>query len=287
MEKLESRFLKQVKADTQDNDADMGTEAKKFYQDYFPKSINSERGETWFTPIALIDNIYKVWSKIENDVLKYSYYKDGPSQLKQYKLELIGAISNKICGGNINIDYHCLANFGCLPSALNAWRGREDLESKREKKPIRLYEFNRSRLGDFPDLLFVAIKCYLTKRFEDGYDPKIEGEKLLEFEWWFKQFRDDNKCAWENFVDKMHLKGNFVDDNYKVIKLFTHSIGNPFPNLQGITSISLSQNNTVEELSALLSENEQIKKCIENIYDIWYKRAKHFESLDISSIESE
>lgn len=277
MEKLESRFLTQVTADTQYNDADMGTEAQKFYQEYFPESIYSERGETWFTPIALIELIHKkeIQSKLVDKV--------KGTLIKEYKLDLMSNISQKIVGRKISEDYHSLVNFGCIPRELNWWRGGEDYENIKILLPPRLNLYNRSRLGDFPDLFLLCVKSYLTGTEEDGYDSQIEGKKLNDYNWWFEKIGEGKMCTWEDFVNKMHLKGNFVNDNYEVVKLFDHSIGNPFPNLEYLKNQKTEY--TIEDFTQILCNDIQIKTCIENIYDIWYKRAKHFESLDILSIE--
>ncbi|RFU62206.1 hypothetical protein [Bacillus sp. V59.32b] len=282
MEINEDRFLMHVEADTGYNDADMGREAQKFYREYFPFSINYERGETWFTPIALLENIYdyRIYNKIKFDVNKKPYNKNGSSQLKQYKIELISAISRKICEGkNIGVDFHCLANFGCIPSELNTWQGGEDYGNIKKGLPPRLDIYNRSRLGDFPDLFFICVKNYLTDKSEDGYNPAIEGKKLREFDWWFERIGEGKKCSWKDFVDKMHLKGSFVDENYEVMKLFDHTIGNPFPNLQVIINKKMENGYTINNLSEKLSGDTQIKKCIENIYTIWNNRAAHFRDI--------
>ncbi|WP_017187612.1 hypothetical protein [Alkalibacillus haloalkaliphilus] len=260
-------FLKPVKADTRYNDADMGSEAQKFYKEYFSDSINNERGETWCTPIALLENIYD---------FRYKIIDKGSLKLKQYKIELISNISSNIIEGKkIGVDYHCLANFGCLPYELNKWRGSEDYIKKRNNLRLRLNLYNRSRLGDFPDLFFICVKSYLTNNPELGYDPEIEGKKLKEFDWWFEKIGGGKKCTWEDFVNKMDLKGSFVDANYEVVKLFDHKIGEPFPNLQVIKETG--NNYTIDNLTEILSENTPIKTCIENIYKIWNNRAAHFE----------
>lgn len=269
-----------VEADTEYNDADMGREAQKFYKEYFPFSSNYERGETWFTPIALLENIYKIWNKIESDVNKFSKSKNGQSKIKQYKLKLISNISSNISEDkNIGVDYHCLANFGYLPSKLNKWRGGEDYGNINKGLPPRQDIYNRSRLGDFPDLFFICVKNYLTDKSEDGYDPKIEGKKLEQFDWWFIKIGEGEKCTWEDFVDKMHLKGSFVDDNYEVVKLFEHTIGNPFPNLKSILDDKTVNEYTINNLSEKLSADPQIKVCTENIYKIWNNCAAHFRDI--------
>lgn len=265
MTKVKSRFLQVVLADTNHKDPDMGTEAQKFYIKYFPESINSKRGETWFTPIALLEEIFNIRKKLC----------DNKGLLKSYKLDLISNISKNILNEEVGIDYHTLANFGCLPSELNIWRGGEDYENLKLLLPRRLYLFNRSRLGDFPDLFLLCVKSYLTGESEEGYDPLIEGNKLKEFDLWFKEIGEGKICTWEEFVIKMHLKGSFVDDNFEVVKLFDHKIGNPFPNLQEI--YELESEYTIENLTHLLSKNPQIKACIENIYKIWNNRASYFE----------
>lgn len=281
METNEVRFMMRVEADTRYNDADMGREAQKFYREYFPSSINRERGETWFTPIALLDNIFKIWNKIKCDVHKFPNNENGASPLKQYKIELVSAISRNISERkNIGVDYHCLANLGCLPSKLNTWRGGQDFENK--SKP-RTNIYNGSRLGDFPDLFFICVKNYLTDKSEDGYNPEIEGKKLMEFDWWFERISKGKKCSWKDFVDKMHLKGSFVDDNYEVVKLFDHTIGNPFPNLRYIIDENTENRYTINNLSEKLSADPQITACIKNIYKIWNNRAAHFKDIGLIS----
>lgn len=268
----EDRFLMHVEVDTGYNDADMGREAQKFYREYFPFSINYERGETWFTPIALLENIYDIRKKLID--------KAKTSTLKEYKKELVSNISSNIIEGKkIGIDYHCLANFGCMPSELNTWKGGEDYGNINKGLPPRLDIYNRSRLGDFPDLFFICVKNYLTDKSEDGYNPEIEGKKLMKFDWWFERIGEGKKCSWKDFVDKMHLKGSFVDDNYKVMKLFDHTIGNPFPNLQVIINKRMENGYTINNLSEILSGDTQIKKCIENIYKIWNSRAAHIRDI--------
>src|SRR5690625_1427869 len=267
-------FLMPVKADTRYNDADMGSEAKRFYKEYFPRSINYERGETWFTPIALLENIYIIWNEIKSDVYKYN----GKRQLKQYKTELISETSRKIIKDKtIGVDYHCLANFGCLPAELNKWKGGEDIDSKKKRLSRNLNIYNRSRLGDFTDLFLICVKNYLTGTSKDGYNPEIEGKKLKDFDWWFEKIGGGKKCTWKDFVNKMHLKGSFVDYNYEVVKLFDHNIGQPFPNLQYIKEIENEY--TIYNLSQILSNDTQLKTCIEIIYKIWNNRAIHLERM--------
>jgi hypothetical protein len=270
MEINKNWLLMPIKADTRHNDADMGTKAQKFYEEYFSDSIKCERGDTWFTPIALLENIYDIRKKIID--------KARTSKLKEYKKELISNISSNIIEGKkIGVDYHCLANFGCLPSELNRWRGSEDFENINIKQPPRLNLCNRSRLGDFPDLFFICVKSYLTGKSEDNFDPEIEGKKLKEYDWWFKKIGGGEKCTWEDFVDKMHLKGSFVDDNYEVVKLFDHKIGAPFPTLQGLEEIENGY--SIITMTELLSEDTQVKTCIKNIYKIWNTRAAYLEKL--------
>lgn len=253
-----------VEADTRFRDADMGTKAQNFYEEYFSESIKSERGETWFTPIALLENIYDIKNKLI----------DSKGTLKQYKKELISNISNNIIKDmNLGVNYHCLANFGCIPVELNKWRGGQDFKNK--ENPL----FNRRRLGDFPDLFFICIKNYLTNQCNDGYKPDIEGKKLKEFDYWFEKIGEGKKCSWEEFVNKMHLKYSFVDENYEVVKLFEHSIDKPFPELKGIFEDNLESKYTINELSNILSEDSQIRECIININNIWNKRAAYLQEL--------
>ena len=183
---IKDYFLKICDPDTGYDDCDMGTSAQNFYREYFVNAVSYERGETWFTPIALLEDIYRAWKTIELEVDKYplSKYK---SKLKQYKLDIISMISEKVVPEKKRIgeDYHCLANFGCVPYPLNAWRGAEDIENKKKKLQPRLDMFNRSRLGDFPDLFFESVKSFLSDGVyvAKGYDVNIEGAKLAQYDW--------------------------------------------------------------------------------------------------------
>jgi len=77
----------------------------------------------------------------------------------------------------------------------------------------------------------------------------------------------------------MHLIGSFVDDNYEVVKLFDHTIGNPFPDLQYIYDNKTVKRYNLDYLSEKLCVDPQIKLCIENFYEIWNKRTTHLSKV--------
>jgi hypothetical protein len=260
---IKDYFLKICDPDTRYDDCDMGTSAQNFYREYFVNAVSCERGETWFTPIALLDDIYRAWNTIKPELDKYPKPKSG-TKFRLYKLDIISMISENVRGKKYRIgeDYHCLANFGCVPYGLNKWRGGYDGDS------------NRKRLGDFPDLFFESVKSFLSGGvyIAEGYDVNIEGAKLSQYDWWFERIGGGKRCSWEEFVKAMNIKGSFVDDKGHPVKLFNHSIGNPFPklDLQGIS---------VEEFPSKISTVPEISDCITKIYQIWENRAGFLASL--------
>lgn len=263
-----SDYITPVEADTRYKDFDMGTKAQEFYNMHFPEAIKCERGETWFTPISVLEELRRV-KKIntlltEEDKIKKNY----KGVVKEFKSEIVSQISNihiKEKDSNyypINRAYHSLVNFGCIPSKLNSWKGFR----------------NRSRLGDFPDLFLACIKSYLTGIQESGYVLEREGKELQKFEWWFIKIGNGKKCTWEEFVDKMKLRGSFVDKEYNIVYLFNHKIGKPFPNLQYIIENKPIDGYTRELLVHQLCESKEIIHCINTIYEIWENRATELQT---------
>lgn len=246
---------------------DNGKEAKEFYSHCFEKYNSVWGGDAWFTPISLLDGLHD--DKEAGLIKCISDWKWHGT--KDAKSDIISKISGRIeANWDISNQYSCLANFGFLPSGLNPWRGGYDNEN------------NRSRLGDFPDLFFECVKCYLENETLDasgklGYS-QIEKDKLIEYEWWFIEIgckKDDlgkwNDSAWKNFTKHMRLKGSFVDINYQVVKLFDHEIGSPFPKLPNIDK---SKKYTTDEIVDELSKDPVIIDCLTKIKIVWSNRAE-------------
>lgn len=69
---------------------------------------------------------------------------------------------------------------------------------------------NRYFSEKFCDLLNSIKEYYLNGQQHRGFSTSIVN--------WLNGYKDNEKSAWENFVDKNYLKGSFVDDNYKVVE---------------------------------------------------------------------
>jgi hypothetical protein len=254
------------------SDGDNEVDAKAFYKQYFDCYREGWNGDAWFTPIALLEGLHD-----ENCYI--SCISDWRWKTpKEAKLELISKVSVKICeeeNKKLGTDYKSLANFGFLPLGLNPWRGAYKKDN------------NRLRLGDFPDLFFECVKCYLENispvgKGKCGYSD-IERDKLIEYKWWFLEIgcteMESGKwsdSAWNNFVEKMQLKNSFVDENLQVITLFDHDIGNPFPTIKGV---DINKKYKTDELVNIISKDPGVKSCVKKVYSIWENRADYFSRL--------
>ena len=295
--------LTTLSPDTGYGDVDMGSVAQCFYRDFFRPVVNYERGETWITPIGLLENLIvpnsklKPYKQLEKLCSEYSYEKNGKVETpKEFKKRLISRVSqlvNNDQASQIGHQYHCLANFGCLPFALNIWRGGRDFEKVKNNEPEALENLNRKRLGDFPDLFFESVRCYLQNVepvAADAYGKQIgyssiERDKLSNFDWWFeiigcKKTNDGvwDEAAWINFVFQNQLMNGFVagDELEEVVKLFDHKIGDPFPRLDTITDNIPDGGYGFEELALKLADIPDIQAAVRNTYAIWDERAQMF-----------
>lgn len=265
-------FLEYVK------DGDNGKKAREFYKMYFPCFDEKWNGDTWFTPIALLEGLQD-----KNGYINCIYNSDWKwSSPKDAKLELISKVSALLCSGkNIGKNHSCLANFGFLPLGLNPWRGGFDCEG---------HVNNRLRLGDFPDLFFECVKCFLENTVPSGNGHGysiIEKTKLNEYKWWFLKIGCEEvdmgkwaDSAWRNFVNQMLLKGSFIDDNYRVVKLFDQDIGNPFPILH---NIDVKQKYSTETLVKRLAADPAVSACIKKIYSVFNNRAESLAKIKLLS----
>ncbi|MFA5635173.1 MAG: hypothetical protein WC977_04630 [Anaerovoracaceae bacterium] len=264
------KFMEPLDIDNGWRDWDMGNKAQEFYRDYLPSHVNCERGETWFTPIALLEGVGNC-KKINRICPEFKIEGIKKGDVKKFKLELISKISEVVMehddrdlNKRVGEAYHSLVNFGCIPLGLNSWKGFR----------------NRCRLGDFPDLFLQSVKIWFLNaepKPNGSEESRIEGYSTTEKdefdrykELWFHKF-GKGEAGWRKFVLGEMLMGSFVDSDYNVIQLFDHKIGRPFPDISEITGSGKKY--TKDELAVALSQVQVIRGCILEIYKIWYNRA--------------